>query len=566
MPIRFPVRSFAAMALSLITSLPVLAEGQAGPYLAARHADFSGDFSAVVEYGTRALARDPGNIDIMEGLLIAQIGLGDFDMAIPVARRLQSLFPQSQVAGLVLLGDAMKREDWDGVIQTLEKGTTVGELMDSMISAWAKLGQGQMSQALDIFQSLSDDPGSKMFVLFHQALAYALVGDYENAARILSGDEGPLQLNRRGVFTYVQVLSQSERFDDAIDLLDKVYSGAQDPEIEALHRKLAAHEAIAFDAISSPRDGMAEVFFTVGDSLAGEVEANVVLLYSRMAEYLIPGNVPAALLSASQLEKLELFDLAVDAYGQIGPDDRAYPQAVLGRAEALRHWGKVDESIGELRALARAYPDLAPIHVTLGDTLRFEKRYGEAAAAYDDAIALYETPLPDQWSVYFSRAIAFEREGSWPAAEADFRKALELKPGQPNVLNYLGYSYVEMQTNLDEALDMIERAVAARPGDGYITDSLGWVYYRTGRYDEAVEQMERAVELMPVDAIVNDHLGDVYWAVNRKREAEFQWRRALSFDPEEEEAVRIRRKLEIGLDATLEEEGAAPLTRTDEDG
>ena len=104
---------------------------------------------------------------------------------------------------------------------------------------------------------------------------------------------------------------------------------------------------------------------------------------------------------------------------------------------------------------------------------------------------------------------------------------------------------------------MIEKAVEQRPDDGYITDSLGWILYRLGKYDEAVGPMERAVELQPIDPIINDHLGDVLWKVGRKLEAEFQWRRALSFEPEEEDAERIRRKLDVGLDLVLEEEAAA---------
>ncbi len=166
--------------------------------------------------------------------------------------------------------------------------------------------------------------------------------------------------------------------------------------------------------------------------------------------------------------------------------------------------------------------------------------------------------------------LSHERTDEWSDAEADFRKALELRPDQPQVLNYLGYSFVEMRINLDEALDMIERAVAAEPDSGYITDSLGWVLYRLGRYEEAVVHMERAVELMPVDPVINDHLGDVYWAVGREREAEFQWHRALSFiDPEETTEAdpdRIRRKLEVGLDAVLEEEGAPPLQVANDEG
>jgi len=185
-------------------------------------------------------------------------------------------------------------------------------------------------------------------------------------------------------------------------------------------------------------------------------------------------------------------------------------------------------------------------------------------AAYDRALGAFERPDPAQWFLYYARGISKERLDDWPAAEADFREALELNPDQPQVLNYLGYSLVEHQQNLDEALAMIERAVAAQPQAGYIVDSLGWALYRLGRYDEAVGHMERAAELMAVDPVVNDHLGDVYWAVGRHTEARFQWQRALSFvdweeASEELDPDRIRRKLEVGLDQVLSEEGAPPL-------
>jgi Flp pilus assembly protein TadD len=143
------------------------------------------------------------------------------------------------------------------------------------------------------------------------------------------------------------------------------------------------------------------------------------------------------------------------------------------------------------------------------------------------------------------------------------RKALELEPNQPQVLNYLGYSFVDRGEKLDEALAMIQRAVAGQPDSGYILDSLAWAYYRLGRYDEALVPMEQASLLEPVDPVVTDHLGDVYWAVGRTREAEFQWHRALSFEPIEKDAARIRLKLEKGLDAVLATEGAAPLKPVD---
>ncbi|MEM7509264.1 MAG: tetratricopeptide repeat protein, partial [Pseudomonadota bacterium] len=176
---------------------------------------------------------------------------------------------------------------------------------------------------------------------------------------------------------------------------------------------------------------------------------------------------------------------------------------------------------------------------------------------YDGAIQLIGTPENRHWVLYYQRGITYERSKQWPKAESDFRQALALEPDHPLVLNYLGYSFVEMKINLDEARDMIEKAVEQRPDDGYIVDSLGWILYRLGEFDEALRHMSRAVELRPVDPVINDHYGDVLWMNGRKIEAEFQWRRALSFDPEEAEQERIRRKLEVGLDLVLEEEAAA---------
>jgi Flp pilus assembly protein TadD len=239
--------------------------------------------------------------------------------------------------------------------------------------------------------------------------------------------------------------------------------------------------------------------------------------------------------------------------------DPAFVAAEIGRAEALYRGGDPEAAIAAAAALSEAEGAPVPAHVALGDLLRRERRFDEAAAAYDRAIALIDDPQPRHWGVFYSRGIAHERSGRWPLAEADFLKALELSPDQPEVLNYLGYSWVEMRIHLDQALEMIERAVAGAPDDGYILDSLAWVLYRLGRYDEALPHMERAVALMPSDPVLNDHLGDVYWAVGRRLEAQFQWRRALYFEPEEDEIPRIRRKLEVGLDRVLEEEGEPPL-------
>ena len=109
-------------------------------------------------------------------------------------------------------------------------------------------------------------------------------------------------------------------------------------------------------------------------------------------------------------------------------------------------------------------------------------------------------------------------------------------------------------------MSLIEHAVATQPNNGAIIDSLGWALFKLGRFEEAVPVLERGSELEATDPVVNDHLGDALWVVGRKLEAQFQWQRALSFDPEEDEAARIRRKIAIGLDAVMIEEGKDPLS------
>ncbi|MCB2119862.1 MAG: tetratricopeptide repeat protein [Rhodobacteraceae bacterium] len=520
---------------------------------------FNYDEAAI--YLALALQQDPTNTAVAETAILSQIARGHPEKAVPIAVQQRERGYDSQVVTLVILGSLAKNGDYAGAIAELDDGHTAGPLVDDLFRAWSLVGQGQMSEALTVFDGLSEQPGLRTFGLYHKALALASVGDFEGADAIFSGKEGgPLQATRRGVIAHAEILSQLERNAAAVELIERVVGGAIDPELEVLRQSLIAGGAVPFDVIRDPADGIAEVFATVAGVLNAETGALDALTFTRLAEFLRPDYVDAILMSAGILERQDQHELATKTYNRISSEDPSYLTAELGRVDALVASDRIDAAIEALQQLAKARPKVAVVWSTLGDILRRQERFSEAAAAYDRAIADLPTEQPGQWVVYYTRGICHEREKDWAAAEADFRKALELSPNQPQVLNYMGYSFLEMNTNLDEALSMIERAVAAKPEDGYIVDSLGWALYRMGRYEEAVARMEKAVELMPVDSIVNDHLGDVYWAVGRQREAEFQWKRALSFEPEsEEDATRIRRKLEVGLDAVLAEEGAEPL-------
>lgn len=559
-------RAILGLALGFCLALPGGAtDGLAGPYLAGRAAIAENDFRSASGYLVRAMLRDPDNIELMESALLAYSGTGDLKSAMPVARRLVSVEPSNQFANMLLVAQAMQSKKYADVIEMLSGRETIGPLVDKLILAWAQLGKGRMAEALETLGDVTDTRGTQDFGLYHTALALALVGDMEGADDILSGRIGPtLPASRDSVVAHAEILSQLERNDDALELLDAVFAGVSDPLIESLRSRLESGESLPFSAVRQANDGAAEIFAAVGAAVSQDENPTLSLVYSRIAEFLRPDHVEAILLSAHTLERLGQYKLATEAYLKISADDPAYVRATIGRAKALRLEGDTEGAVEVLQDLSEVAPDQPDVFAELGDVLRRLERNVEAVAAYDKAVALHEASGQENWLVYFTRGISLERIGEWERSEADLRKALELRPDQPQVLNYLGYSLVELQVKLDEALDMIARAVEARPNDGYITDSLGWVLYRLGRYEEAVGHMERATELMPVDPIVNDHLGDVYWAVGRYREARFQWERAMSFEPEEKDAMRIRRKLEVGLDRVLEEEGALPLSKAND--
>ncbi len=557
----------AALSALLMTSVavPAFSESGAGSYLAGRQAIYESDYSAAERYYAQALRFDPQNPLLLESVVVARIALGEIARALPIAEQIEEANLPSQAARMAISANLIAEGKLDELLARDPESQGIGPLVDGLMIAWAYLGQGEMTKAMEQFDSVATQEGLKEFALYHKSMALASIGDFEGAEAILAVNDGTVaRFSRRAALARTEILSQLDRNEEAIQFLDNVFVAGSDPTIETFMSQLAAGETLPFTHARSAQDGMAEIFFTVGAALNSEASADYVLLYTRLASFLRPDHVDAILLSAELLDKLEQYDLAVEAYRLVPAGSNDHHVAELGRAEVLDRSGKTDAAVEVLQNLAAQDADLPSVHVALADLQRRQENYAAAVASYDTAIALTDSAAGGNWFLHYARGISHERLKQWDQAETDFRRALELNPDQPQVLNYLGYSLVERQEKLDEALDMIQRAVAARPDSGYIVDSLGWVLFRLGRYDEAVEHMEHAVELMPVDPVVNDHLGDVYWAVGRAREAEFQWSRALSFiDPEdidgEADPDRIRRKIEVGLDTVLAEEGAEPL-------
>ena len=238
---------------------------------------------------------------------------------------------------------------------------------------------------------------------------------------------------------------------------------------------------------------------------------------------------------------------AIAVYGQVPDASPLRDNADIQTGLTLDVLGRSDESIAYLKGIVAQNAKDTDALTTLGNIQREQKHYGDAIASYTQALASLPAGDKSAWSLLYFRGISYERDKQWPAAEADFKQALVLYPDQPLVLNYLGYSWVDRGVHLDEAFQMLRKAVALRPEDGFIVDSLGWAHYRLGDYPEAVKELERAIELKPGDPTINDHLGDAYWRVGRKLDAQFQWNHARDLKPEPEDLPAILDKIEHGL-------------------
>ena len=302
--------------------------------------------------------------------------------------------------------------------------------------------------------------------------------------------------------------------------------------------------------VADARAGLSETLLTLAAALneqRGVSGPGSGLGFARLALRLSPGNSMAALLTAEILENHDRREEVTALLATVPPDDMLYEAAQIRLATNLDLAEKTDEAAAGLRKLGERWRDDPEPYLVLGDIYRARERFAEAVGAYDEAFRRMGPLQPQHWRQLYYRGISLERSGQWERAEADFKQALAFDGEQASVLNYLGYSWVDRGMNIPEAEEMIRKAVALRPEDGFIIDSLGWVYYRTGRYPEAVQELEKAVALEPADPTINEHLGDAYWKVGRQNEARFQWQRALRLEPEKDRVAGIEAKLSCGL-------------------
>ncbi|MEQ8247481.1 MAG: tetratricopeptide repeat protein [Alphaproteobacteria bacterium] len=525
------------------------ADSPFGGYLAGHYARAVGDNRAAAEYLARAIDDDPDNADLARSAYRLKLAAGRVDEAVALARKLGGEEPNDGLAPLVLAIAAIRAGAFQEADQWLDRVPVSGMniLLRPVAKAWVRVGQGQGDQALAELETLRQSEQSKTFRLFHQALIQGLIeqpAEAEAAFRELIDDRATRSLS--AVQAFANFLVRAGRRDEAVALIEEYLPRESNSALVEDARSVLDQDP-PVPMVSSAAQGIGEALNGAARFMAQNGDRETATIYAQLALYLSPGLDAVHVLLGNLEESAQQWEAAIAAYRAVPPDTPFGWSARLRIAATLHRLDRTNEAMTLLRGMADERPARNDALIQLADILRSEKRWREAADAYGRAIDRAGSPVADNWGLYYSRGIAFERAKRWPEAERDFLQALELQPEQPDVLNYLGYSWVEQGLNLDRARAMLERAVELRPRDGWIIDSLGWVLFQLGDFEGAVLNLERAIALQPADPVVNEHLGDAYWRVGRKREARFQWDRALTFKPEADLVPVIQRKLREGL-------------------
>ena len=519
-----------------------------GNYLAAIVAGAQRDTLAASTFFREALRDDPKNADLADRAFVAALANGNMAEGLALTGRVIAHDRANGLAHLARGVDMIKNRKYAAARAELAKGggDRRRDITSTLLSAWSYAGAKDTRRALATLDTLTDDA----FVVFrdyHAGLIADLGGDKAEAEKRFKSAYSAEKNTLRLVDAYARFLATHGQRDEAKNLylaFDEV--APNHPIVVASLAALGEGNPLP-PFVRSANEGAGEVLYGLGAVGGRQGDELASLIYLRLALHLAPDNALALVTLGDVYERMKQEEAAIDLYQSVAKDDPLRVNADVQAALLLETLGKSKEATDALAAIVAAHPQNQEALTALGNLQRSRKAFADAAATYTRVLDLRTPTDKSQWLLYYYRGIANERRKEWPAAEADLKKALELNPDQPLVLNYLGYSWVDQGANLDEAFKMLRRAVDLRQRDGYVVDSLGWAYYRLGRYDDAVRELEKAIDLKPSDPVINDHLGDAYWRVGRKLEAHFQWNHARDLNPDPDDLPKILDKIKNGM-------------------
>lgn len=522
-------------------------ETGSGDYLAGITAWKSTDPRRAAFFLRNAFVANPGDPSLTEQAFVASLAAGDLADAFEIAGHMAHANIRTELGDIALAAHAFKERDYLRAI-ALTSRFNAGAFQAPMLflQCWALLGAGNADAALELLDQIKDKSASIMRD-YQAALISELRGySYEAKKRwrsVATLDPRNLRLNEaRAQFAllhggkaeaeaiYRRLLSEFPRHPVIQSALDDLNAGRP--------RRVIVSDAIV---------GAGDVLFQYGSAIAAR-DPFTALSFLRLSIYLgvTDGNAEASI--GDIYNNIKRYQDAIDAY-------RSIPQTsalrVAGDNQIARALFALEDNRAAITQINSAIffsPHDPALFATRGDIERTQQNWSAAIDAYSRAIELIGAPTAMDWRLLYVRAIAYDRAKDWARAEADLKQALALAPDEPALLNYLAYGWADRGVNLDQSLAMLKKTVSLEEKNGAYVDSLGWVYFRLGKYREAIGLLEQAVQLLAGNAEINEHLGDAYFSVGRRREAAFQWRIAVDLKPDPESVARLRHKLDENRD------------------
>ncbi len=527
-----------------------------GGYLAGRHANQKGDTDKASFYFSNTLEHDPTEKEVLKQAILTNLESGKLDEALTIAEKLAALGEYTQSSSLLLAIKSIRAHDYNAAKTMLDKIDLFGLLSSAkpMLGGWVNFAQTGIVTDIS-FESLNQSYYFDSALRYQKALMYDLAGNktlaeenYRNAVRELE------TVSYRMVFAFMDFYRRNNRELEALDLFKKYKNANQDV---FLLQGMEAEEVIDWlkntakpRLISTSLDGVSESLFIAASMLAyGDELGSEAQLYLELVNYLQTDINDSAFLSASLSEIRGRKEEAIAEYKKVTPENILYRHAQIRIAFCLASLGQEKSAYELLEKLKTAYPQKLDIAIAIADTLRNTGHFIEAIAEYNNALELGKSKEKDgqltqqHWPILYARGISYERAGDWKKAEDDLQQALTLSPHQPDILNYLGYSWLLQERNLDMAKKYLEEAAASRPEDPFIIDSLGWAYYKMGNYADAKDYLEQALSIMPSDPTINDHLGDILFKLGEKESAIVKWKAAAKLLTEASERLKLENKI-----------------------
>lgn len=456
-----------------------------------------------------ALALRPGNSWLLSLLVEAQLRSDQVAAAEDTLEALLLADPAEARARLTLADLQQKRGAMRAAAETLRAAPP--EVMEDLDYrrrlGFALYRVGDLEASLEVVATVLRDEEDDFGGLYLKALVHAAEGHHERASRLLRQLLAQRPESLELALLAARVLERQQEIDEAVSLLDGLAQRLRDADSEE-EAELAEYQGL-------------NVLFR-----AGEWDRLLRALEPKLAD---PGEEPPldlVFLRLDALARSERADEALDVLADLDSPQLTRISRLAKEAELLFELGR-DKEAGDRLTRLRRLPGIEG-RLEAARLLQARERFAEAIPLLEGL----RRAAPERLQSLFWLAAAYERSGRDEEAEETFRAVLEIDGDFAPALNYLGYMWAEAGRNLEEALALVERAVALEPDNGAYVDSLGWTLFRLGRYEGARQLLERAARLVPGDAIISEHLGDVYLAVDRPAEARVHYERALSLDGE----------------------------------